>query len=487
MSLSSLERAAVKAAQARFGGGGDPRYRFRKEPDAWLKERMREHAWTKQLTILESVRDNRRTVVRSCHDVGKSFIASRAVAWWLDTHPIGSAKVVTTAPTFQQVRAILWQEINKAHKRGGLAGRVNQTEWWVGDEQAAFGRKPSDHDTSAFVGIHARYVLVVIDEGDGVPEALYRDANSLIANEDSRILVIGNPDNGMSTHMAKIEQSDTWNLISISAFESPNFTKEVVPNALKHVLVNQSYIDEMEADYGVDSPIYRSKVLGERTEDDAYGVVPWSWIARCREQRNLFDATKFRDDVCLGVDVGASMGGDYTSIRERRGTQAGRTWAKRTWELDQQMVMLADAIDETGATEVVIDANGPGAGFESHARAVFGKKGIRVKGYMGGKAAKDVKKYANARTEMWWLFREGCRDRTWDLGAIDAGGQPMVHDKVLDQIRAPRWRYDKSRRVWMEAKEDTIDRIKRSPDDADAMMMAFIKPVAKTLELLGAA
>jgi hypothetical protein len=46
--------------------------------------------------------------------------AARIAAWWLDVHPPGEAFVVSTAPTFSQVRAILWREIGRAHRKGGL-------------------------------------------------------------------------------------------------------------------------------------------------------------------------------------------------------------------------------------------------------------------------------------------------------------------------------------------------------------------------------
>ena len=134
------------------------------DPVTWVGEILGETLWSKQAEIARSVRDNRRTAVQSCHDVGKSFVASRIVAWWIAAHPPGEAFVVTSAPTFQQVRAILWREINKAHAKGNLIGDTTETEWKINKELVGFGRKPSDYSMTAFQGIHARYVLVVLDE-----------------------------------------------------------------------------------------------------------------------------------------------------------------------------------------------------------------------------------------------------------------------------------------------------------------------------------
>ena len=42
------------------------------DPAGWVRDRLGEHLWSKQVEILESVRDNRRTAVHSCHGAGKS-------------------------------------------------------------------------------------------------------------------------------------------------------------------------------------------------------------------------------------------------------------------------------------------------------------------------------------------------------------------------------------------------------------------------------
>jgi hypothetical protein len=70
-----------------------------------------------------------------------------AACWWLDAHKPGEAFVVTTAPTGMQVKAILWRYIGRMHEEHNLPGRTNQTEWYLGNELIAVGRKPSDYRT----------------------------------------------------------------------------------------------------------------------------------------------------------------------------------------------------------------------------------------------------------------------------------------------------------------------------------------------------
>ena len=233
-----------------------------RDPVVWIREVLGETPWSKQREIAMSVRDNRRTAVQSCHDVGKSFIASRIVSWWIAAHPPGEAFVVTSAPTFQQVRAILWREIGKAHAKGNLIGSTTETEWKIGKELVGFGRKPSDYSPTAFQGIHARYVLVVLDEACGIPESLWDAADTLITNDSSRILAIGNPDDPTS-EFAKICQPNTdWHKICISAFDSPNFTGEEIPEAVREVLVSPTWVEEKRKKWGENHPFWQSKVLG---------------------------------------------------------------------------------------------------------------------------------------------------------------------------------------------------------------------------------
>ena len=126
-------------------------------------------------------------------------MAAMAACWWIDSHAPGEAFVLSTAPTAPQVRAVLWRNINRIHASAGLPGRCNQVEWLMptgddSEELVAIGRKPSEHSEGAFQGIHARYVLVILDESQGVPETLWTATESIASNKNARILAIGNPD-----------------------------------------------------------------------------------------------------------------------------------------------------------------------------------------------------------------------------------------------------------------------------------------------------
>ncbi len=420
---------------------------YRLDPMSWVQDRLREFVWSKQREIMLALLDHRRVAVRSCHGVGKSHIASRIVAWWLDVHPPGEAFVVTSAPTFAQVRTVLWRYIRQVHKRAVLAGRVNQTEWLIDDEIVAIGRKPADHDEAAFQGIHALRVLVILDEACGIPELLWYAADSLTTNDGCRILAIGNPDNPASHFAAVCKPDSGWYTIGISAFDSPNLTGEEVPETLGELLVSRGWVEEKAAEWGTDNPVYLSKVLG------------------------IFPSQELLP-VELGVDVGG--GGDLTVIREHRGVQAGRQWTSRSDRPEELAPLVIHAIRETGATAVKVDSIGIGWGLvgELRNRASRGEHKATISAVNVAEKATDPVKYTNLRAQIWWeVGRALSADRAWDLAVMDDG------DATVAELLEPRWELDNSGRIKIESKDDIRERTGgRSPDRADALLLAFYRP-----------
>jgi hypothetical protein len=67
--------------------------------------------WEGQTEILRSIRSCRRTAIKSCHGVGKTYALAVGALWWLARYPDGI--VLTTSSTFRQVKTQLWSEIHR--------------------------------------------------------------------------------------------------------------------------------------------------------------------------------------------------------------------------------------------------------------------------------------------------------------------------------------------------------------------------------------
>jgi hypothetical protein len=486
------------------------RRRFRDWPEEWVEKKLGEKLWSGQRKVLRSLATHRRTAVKSCHEIGKSFIAARAIGWWIDTLPLGQAFVVTTAPTAPQVEAILWREFGRVHSKGNLPGRLNQTEWWyspfVGkDELIAFGRKPADTDPTAFQGIHAPYVLFVGDEACGLPSGLIEAADSLTANDNSKSLLIGNPDDPASHFATLCKPGSGYNVVEIGAFDTPNFTGESLPEFVLDQLIGRTYVEEKRrqwapdwiwldaqgriVDYrtgircvppeGVDpqatDPFWQSKVLGKfpRTGDEM-SLIPEAWIIAAQNRNIIPDKSQSE----IGLDVGG--GGDSTCGALRQGGHVRIRWEDHNPDTMQTCGKCIDMRKKLNASVVKVDSIGIGRGVADRA-AELGEPFIAVN---VGEAAEGTdiegeplsKHFINKRAQYYWGLRE-----LFERGEIDL--DPLDKD-LAHELANIRFKRTSSGKVQIESKEEMKKRKLPSPNRAEAVMLAFSQPPAEDNSLV---
>jgi hypothetical protein len=450
---------------------------YAKDPVGWVTRKLGEHLWSKQIEIAESVRDNRHTSVQSCHGTGKSFLASRLVGWWLDSHPAGDAFVVTTAPSDHQVKAILWREISRARKRADLPGRVTQDAQWkmpvMGEEElVAYGRKPqdlTDKETAmtAFQGIHAHAVLVVLDEACGIPEWLWDACQSLVTNEHSKVLAIGNPDDPQSYFAKVCSPGSTWHTVQIGYKDTPNFTDEEIPDKLRDLLISQTWVDEAIRLWGIESATFIAKALGLFPENAEDALITASMVNDAR-QRDL-SGEAITDPGVYGWDIG-EMGDDTTEGYLNRAGMVRHVYHASKQDPITSAEDIIDCVQGHPDRRSVIDKVGVGSG--TYFTCL--KKGIPVYGFGAGERAIDPLRFVNRRAEAWWALRQAFIDGDVDLDPDD--------DELAAELQGPKWGRDSRGRVYVESKDDMRARGVKSPNRADAVVMSFVRPVAVVLD-----
>ena len=431
----------------------------------WAKDKLKIHLWSKQVEIAESVVKNKKTAVKSCHGSGKSYFASVVVAWWVDTRYGTEAVVVSTAPTYEQVNKILWRYIRQHWGKNKLMGNVTQTDEWKDSkgEVVAWGRKPADTNTQGFQGIHSSGgVLAVIDEACGVNETLFTGVEAITTGNQDRILAIANPDIPTSEFGRIFLKDDpSWHKITISAFDTPNFTEEKhdMPPAALDGLVSEEWVEDKKRSWGVDSPRYKSKVLGEFTTEGGRSLFSMETLIRGQVMEKQPSTETF---PVLGVDV-ARFGDDYTVIYQYHDGQLRLLdkWNKtNTVETARKIVEWAHTV---GATEVRIDGVGLGGPVVDMVADQSDNR-FETIGLIGNESSPDIDKWVNARAYWYDDMREQMFTGLLDIDVLD--------DKLEDELGDLEYFFAKRGSLQIESKDEIIKRRGKSPDFADAACYA---------------
>lgn len=351
MSVSELNELETESLDRMFGYVvGDFKRReiqqkYAMDPALWAQRKLGFEMHERQIETALAVVQNRNVAVAAGHGTGKSVQAAIMVLWWIDTHPIGSAFVATTAPTNDQISDIIFREMKEwqsvSHERAlkgiinddeRIPGRIGEDNTWKVERAGrlvtvARGRKPPDNKAGdAFQGIHARYVLAIGDEATGLSEEMIDGLANITSNDTSRRLLISNPTNPRS-YLGKLflQPTGAWKLIHISVFDLPTFhggglcecpEHKGKPLGLGHSkamlesISGPQFVEDKKKEFGEDSARYKSRVLGQ-----------WAF----EEGNNLFsdDAINIACDTIvepdldfipiIGVDV-ARFGKDLSYI-----------------------------------------------------------------------------------------------------------------------------------------------------------------------------
>lgn len=429
----------------------------------WAKDKLGYHLWKKQIEIAEALVKYKRVAVKSGHGVGKSFVASIIIAWWVDTRQHTDSVAVSSAPVQNQL-GIVWEYLRDHHRKADLFGRITLDNEWKSDSDVlrGMGRKPSNTNEHAFQGIHRRNgVLAVLDEGCGIPETIFTSVDAITTGRYDAALCVGNPDDINTPFGAIWRNNDpSWHKITISSWDSPNLTGEDFPEEARGGLVTREWIESRKIAWGEDSPRYKSKVLGEFSEDSSSSLFSLGTLARAS---NTELEIQQESTPVLGVDV-ARMGEDYSVVYSYQDgvLRFVDKWSKATaMETAQRIVNWAW---ELGAKEVRIDGVGLGGPVIDIVNSKSDARFVTVS-MLGNGATPDPDKWFNARA--YWY--DDLRERMFN-NHIDMDGEDADLKAELEDLR---YHFDNPRNsLQIEKKQEIKRRTGKSPDFADAAAYA---------------
>ena len=415
--------------------------------------------WKKQRIVLRALCKNRRVMVKSCHGAGKTFLAAVAVLWF--SFCFYESRVLTTAPTFRQVEKILWQEVKKLYEnsRIPLGGKMYTTQMKVDTGWFAMGFSTEDPD--AFQGHHAKHMLVIFDEACGIDPKIWEACEGVLTGRHAVLLGIGNPTDPDTPFNSEFQPRSPAFKMGISAFDTPNFTKEFAtdkdPDGFVDGLVTPEWVEEKRKKWGEDSAFWFARVLGEFPPGASDALVPLSWIEKA--QNRMLEASGSKE---FGIDV-ARYGDAETVIYLRRGNVLRLVGAYNGLDTVQVSDKISNLIKQHTPERVKIDEVGVGAGVVDVLKSRHGRK--LIKGVQFGEAADDKDLFLNRRAEIFWNLRKKFEDNEIDID---------VHDEELAaQLSKIRYRYDAKNRIVIERKEEMRRRQLPSPDRADTAAIAF--------------
>ena len=422
--------------------------------------------WAKQKEVLAALPENRRVAVKSGNGLGKGFSAAVAVLWFLHSHD--PAIVLSTAPTFRQVRHILWRQIHSLHRRAPdiLKGKLLDTRWELSDDRYAMGLSADTADQ--FQGFHSPNMLIVVDEAEGVSDGIYEAIEAVMTSAEPRLLLIGNPTTASGVfRRAFYQERNIYHCITISALDSPNVQsgQVVIPG-----LTTARWVEERRQIWGVDNPLYRARVLGEfpdQAEDTLIRLSDVEAAVLRQDQDERVSGLGLEGEVAVAVAVDvARFGSDHSVILRRRGQRVEEIRTFNGMDTMELAGWVAAAIREFQPTQTCIDEVGVGAGVVDRLR----EQGYGVRGINVAHAARQKEVFANLRAEGYWRLRE-----------LFASGQISIpsDQQLMGELAALRYSYDSQGRILMESKEAMRQRGIPSPDKADALMLSFIAPVSR--------
>lgn len=438
----------------------------------------------KQQEIAEALVRYKRVFVKASHSIGKSHLGGGLVNWFYDCFRPSIA--ITTAPTHQQVTDVLWKEV-RIQRRGrpGLQPKAPRME--DAPDHYAVGYTANSGD--AFQGRHEAGVFILFDEATGIHSDFWNAAEGMMTggDHDNYWLCFLNPTD-TTTRAYEEELKGNFHTITVSALDHPNIAAELrgeqapFPKAVRLSWIEarlQEWCDKLPQgdEKGSDiefppgsgtwyrpGPLFEGRVLGRWPSASTYAV--WSeavWLAALTPQPLPEEPTE------IGCDV-ARFGDDFTSIHVRRGNCALHHETHNGWSTSQTAGKLKELarqfkqpFEDPEGILTKIDDDGVGGG-------VTDQKGeFRFDPISGAHRAYLPNDYPNRRSEMWFAVSERANDGRLDLSRLP-------HDTLMQirrQAMAPIWKLDSEGRRVVERKEDTKKRIGRSPDDMDALNLAF--------------
>lgn len=153
-----------------------------------------------------------------------SDAACLGVEYWLQA-PDRTA-VICCSTTMKMLRMRIWNQVTHWHQSlpkglghvGDLLDSVTRIRWKQGDDKngifgMAIEEGPIEQVVNDLIGIHTERVLLILDEAQGIREAIMRATNNMAKNPRFDCWMIGNPDDMHNILVRESEPIEGWDSV----------------------------------------------------------------------------------------------------------------------------------------------------------------------------------------------------------------------------------------------------------------------------------
>lgn len=465
--------------------------------------------------LMQSVRDHPITIARSSNAVGKTHAAARVAVWFYKVFK-DSQIYTAAAPPESNLKKLLWGEIGSIiEKHPELFKGDNLTNLHIARSAQEFvsGVTIPLSGTEAqreakFSGKHSPHLLFIIDEGDAVPDEVYRGIESCMTGGFARLLIMFNPRSEIGEAYRMIRDGRA-NVVQLSAFNHPNVVtgEDKIPGAVTRETTvrrisqwcrflaegenpdgecfelpqflegsiassqsGQEYPPLKPGWYKIMDPAFSYMVLGQYPAQGSTQLISKEWISRARSRWDLYvsqngEIPPKNTSAIMGLDVG-EFGSDNSCACFRYGGFVERLIS---WSGVDTAVTGDRAIAEFKGREVshsCVDGTGVGAGVAPHMQR-GGCTAHSVKVASSPTEKTEMGEFQILRDQLWWACREWLR--------TDRGAMLPPDEMLVEELQTPTYEVANGK-IRVMKKETMRELLKRSPDRADSLCLTFFQP-----------
>lgn len=425
-------------------------------PDTWQNDVLLE--MERALASGESLAGTVRIAVKSGHGPGKTALISWIVHWFMSTRH--NSRAVVTANTKNQLHNKTWAELAKwwqmsVHRDMFVhtATRFMPVNKDLAKNWFAEATPWSEHNSEAFAGTHAEFVLYVFDEASRIADKIWEVSEGAMTTTKSWWFAFGNPTQNTGRFY------ECWN-----RFKHRWHTLTVDTRTCK--MANKKQIQEWIDDYGEDDDFVRVRVRGEFPRSSIYQLIPVDTVEAAMKRPMLEPPQLAQFTKILSVDV-ARHGNAQSVWCRRQGIAVFPLVAMRSLDLMQTAGHTAEIIREWEPNACFVDATGMGWGVVDRLTQLS----YNPIGIQSAAAALKRSEYSNKRAEMW------CGVRDW----LRNDAILPFDEELKSDLTGPEYQYDAQNRLRLEKKEDMERRGLPSPDKGDALAGTFYEQVEHTM------